>query len=191
MRQADRLNAIIDDLLSLSRIERETRHDEIRLELSPLRPVLASSVQVCEVEAAQKNIRLRVECSPDLRAPINPHLLEQAVVNLLTNAIKYSPEGSPVLLGAEREDGEITVWVKDEGCGISKQHQARLFERFYRVDKARSCKLGGTGLGLSIVKHIALAHGGSVSVQSAPERGSVFCIHLPAQPQDRASPAAE
>ena len=112
-------------------------------------------------------------------APINPPLLEQAVVNLIDNAVKYSPEGSEVSVSLEQADDEIVIRVADHGPGIPREHLTRLFERFYRVDKARSRDLGGTGLGLSIVKHIAQVHGGRVSVESTLGRGSTFSVYLP------------
>ena len=113
--------------------------------------------------------------------PIDAPLLEQAVINLLDNAIKYSrPEGI-VTLRLGREDGEAAIRVIDSGQGIGREHLPRLFERFYRVDKARSRKLGGTGLGLAIVKHIIKAHGGEVTVDSRLGEGSTFTIRLPMQ----------
>jgi two-component system phosphate regulon sensor histidine kinase PhoR len=106
-------------------------------------------------------------------------LLEQAVINLLNNAITYSnPQGS-VHVSVAVEDAEIVIRVQDQGIGISTEHLPRLFERFYRVDKARSRKNGGTGLGLAIVKHIAQAHGGRVAVESRPGKGSLFSLHIP------------
>jgi len=100
-------------------------------------------------------------------------------VNLLDNAVKYSEPGKRIWVQTDATPQETLIRVRDEGCGIEKQHLERLFERFYRVDKARSRKLGGTGLGLAIVKHIMEAHGGRVSVQSQPGRGSTFTLHLP------------
>jgi len=114
-----------------------------------------------------------------LKARINPPLLEQAVVNLLDNAINYSEEGKSVTIRAQEKEQEILIQVEDHGSGIERKHLDRIFERFYRVDKSRSRKLGGTGLGLSIVKHILEAHGGQVSVESQPGRGSTFTLHLP------------
>jgi two-component system phosphate regulon sensor histidine kinase PhoR len=105
--------------------------------------------------------------------------LEQAVINLIDNAIKYSGSHSEVQVKVGLENEEIRITVIDQGSGIDKKHLPRIFERFYRVDKARSRDVGGTGLGLAIVKHIAIAHGGSVSVESTPGKGSVFTIHLP------------
>ncbi|RMD56100.1 MAG: PAS domain-containing sensor histidine kinase, partial [Nitrospirae bacterium] len=110
---------------------------------------------------------------------MNFGLLEQAIVNLIDNAIKYSNPNSSVEIIAERREHWCVIDVKDYGCGISEEHLPRLFERFYRVDKARSRKLGGTGLGLSIVKHIVRIHRGKVGVKSTPKKGSTFSIYLP------------
>jgi two-component system phosphate regulon sensor histidine kinase PhoR len=178
-KHVDRLEEIIADLLSLSRIEKEAEKEEIILQKAPIKDVLQSAVQVCEVKAAPKRIRFEVSCEENVVANINRPLLEQALVNLLDNAIKYSDEGGMVQVKATQADSEIIMSVRDYGCGIDKAHLPRLFERFYRVDKARSRQLGGTGLGLAIVKHIAQAHGGQISVESTPEEGSVFTIHLP------------
>jgi two-component system phosphate regulon sensor histidine kinase PhoR len=112
---------------------------------------------------------------------VNAKLLEQAVVNLLDNAVKYSEPGKTVRIAASADEKEAVIRVTDEGCGIESEHLPRLFERFYRVDKSRSRKLGGTGLGLAIVKHIVQAHGGGVSVESQPGKGSAFRILLPQQ----------
>ena len=135
---------------------------------------------MCEWKAADKQIRIEVDCADDITATINAPLLEQAVVNLLDNAIKYSSPGSPVRVTAVTDADEVVIRVEDKGCGIESKHLSRLFERFYRVDKARSRELGGTGLGLAIVKHIVAAHHGTVRVQSTVGKGSVFSIHLPA-----------
>jgi two-component system phosphate regulon sensor histidine kinase PhoR len=178
-KHVDRLEAIVEDLLSLSRLERDGEGDAIRLQAGGIRDVLLTAVQVCDVKAAPKNIRVELSCSEDLVAEINPELLEQAVVNLLDNAIKYSDAGSVVRVRARQADGEIVLSVHDQGQGIEKRHLSRVFERFYRVDKARSRQMGGTGLGLAIVKHIVQAHGGHVSAESTLGKGSTFSIHLP------------
>lgn len=177
-RQADRLGAIIDDLLNLSRIEAD---EEAGIELQPgaLEPVLRAAAQSCTVKAGERGIRIAVACTPGLTARINPPLIESAIVNLLDNAIKYSPDGATVRVEGVGDNSMATVRVYDSGCGIERHHLPRIFERFYRVDKARSRKLGGTGLGLAIVKHIAKAHGGLVSVESTPGRGSTFSLQLP------------
>jgi len=178
-KHVDRLTSLIEDLLSLSRIEEDVETKQIVLEEGNIKDVLMTAIQVCQVKAGPKNIRVILSCSEDLKAKINPPLLEQAVVNLLDNAIKYSEAESEVQVEAKRVDGKILINVRDNGCGIDGKHLSRLFERFYRVDKARSRKMGGTGLGLAIVKHITQAHGGHVSVESTLERGSTFSLHLP------------
>ncbi len=174
-----RLEALVEDLLSLSRIEEETEREEIVLEEKPLKEVLAGALQLCQVKAEPKQIRMELSCSEEVAAKINASLLEQAVVNLLDNAINYSEAGKSIWVRVDVSPQEVLIRVRDEGCGIEKQHLERLFERFYRVDKARSRKLGGTGLGLAIAKHIMEAHGGRVSVESQPGRGSTFTLHLP------------
>jgi two-component system phosphate regulon sensor histidine kinase PhoR len=107
--------------------------------------------------------------------------LEVQLVNLIDNAVKYSESGRTIQVSVQRGDEEVTIAVQDEGCGIEKKQLSRIFERFYVVDKSRSRKLGGTGLGLSIVKHIAQIHGGNVTVNSTPGKGSTFTIHLPTE----------
>jgi two-component system, OmpR family, phosphate regulon sensor histidine kinase PhoR len=174
-----RLEAIVEDLLSLSRIEEEAEKEEISLDEHPIKEVLNAAIQVCQVKSDPKNIGLNLACRDDLKGKINPALLEQALVNLIDNAVKYSEPGKDVNVETEERDGEMLIHVQDQGCGIERRHLDRLFERFYRVDKARSRTLGGTGLGLAIVKHIMLAHGGRVSVKSQPGVGSTFTLHLP------------
>ncbi len=179
-KQADRLNAIIEDLLSLARIEQDQERGEVALEERGIREALENAIEVCGPRAAERQMRLTLDCSADLVVPHNHVLMEQAVVNLIDNAIKYSDPGSEVNVGAERTGREIAIRVKDNGHGIEEEHLPRLFERFYRVDKARSRKLGGTGLGLAIVKHICMAHGAEIAVTSEIGKGSVFTIRLPA-----------
>ena len=178
--QADRLNAIIDDLLVLSRLEQDSEKVEIIIEESGLKPVLEMAIQACAPKASEKKIRVDLNCPESVTARINPQLLEQAVINLVDNAVKYSLPSTQVQVDVSSDNGEIVVVVTDEGRGIAKEHFPRLFERFYRVDSDRSREMGGTGLGLAIVKHIAQVHGGSVSVDSSVGKGSTFRIHLPA-----------
>lgn len=180
-RQTERLNSIIDDLLTLSRIEQQTEKAQISFEPTALRGILLESVELCHHRAEQKQITLEIECEEGLKATVNPSLLEQALVNLIDNSIKYSEPGSTVSIRAYQQVQEIRIEVQDHGCGIAREHLPRLFERFYRVDKARSRTLGGTGLGLAIVKHIVQAHQGNVFVESTPGRGSTFTLVLPVQ----------
>jgi two-component system, OmpR family, phosphate regulon sensor histidine kinase PhoR len=179
IKHTDRLNSIIDDLLTLSRIERDTEKGEIALEPGHIETVIASVAKSCELKAKLKEIDLRYETDDGMTAMINPVLLEQALVNLVDNAIKYSDRGRTVRIEARKVGPEAVIRVIDQGCGIPKEHLTRIFERFYRVDKARSRKVGGTGLGLSIVKHIANAHHGRIMVESSPTSGSVFTLYVP------------
>jgi len=178
-RQAGRLEAIVEDLLHLSRIEQGTENEAIDFVDADIEHVLAAAAQACAPKAAQKRILVEVHCEADLRGRMNPTLLENAVVNLIDNAIKYSAEATTVQLNAYREKGEFVIEVHDQGPGIESQHLERIFERFYRIDKGRSRELGGTGLGLAIVKHIAQAHGGSVRAESRPGIGSTFRLRVP------------
>jgi two-component system phosphate regulon sensor histidine kinase PhoR len=178
-RQADRLNAIIEDLLALSRIEQGEEQSGIELIRGDIKQVLQSALQSCQVKAQEKRMHLDLESPEELIAPINAPLLEQALVNLIDNAIKYSPDQSRVRIAATRDDHGMQIQVQDWGSGIAHEHLPRLFERFYRVDKARSRKFGGTGLGLAIVKHIVQAHNGQINVASTPGEGSTFTIKLP------------
>lgn len=178
-RQVERLWAIVGDLLSLSRLEHDGQNGRILLEPGPIRDVLRRAAGNFAKAAEAKRIVVATECPDDLVAPINAALLEQAVGNLIDNAIKYGSEGMPVDVSATVEAAGLAIRVADAGPGIEQRHLARIFERFYRVDQARSRALGGTGLGLAIVKHIAQAHGGTVAVESTPGRGSIFTIRLP------------
>ncbi len=182
-RQADRLAAIVDDLLALSRIEQSEGAGNLPVETVPVASILTAVTLDCGPRAADRSIRLEVDCPANLAATLNAALVEQAVINLVDNALKYSESGKTVWLSAAASEPpgprELVLRVRDEGCGIEPIHLPRLFERFYRVDKARSRNLGGTGLGLSIVKHIVQAHTGAVSVDSEPGVGTTFTIRLP------------
>jgi two-component system phosphate regulon sensor histidine kinase PhoR len=178
-KQSDRLTAILEDLLILSRTEAGTSRKEIRLERSNLLEVIEAAVALCKPKASAKGIAITIACPEALEARMNAPLLEQAVTNLVDNAVKYSDSDERVLVEAEQNDEGVVLRVQDHGAGIPAEHLPRLFERFYRVDKARSRSLGGTGLGLSIVKHISSAHGGKVRVESTPGQGSTFSIYLP------------
>ncbi len=179
-RQAERMNAIIGDLLLLSRLEQDG--DAVTLQAAdvPVCGILEGAVQLCRPKAEARQISISARCEEGLRARVNAALIEQAVANLLDNAVKYSEPGRAVRVEAVQRGGRVAVVVQDEGCGIAPEHLSRIFERFYRVDKGRSRDLGGTGLGLAIVKHIVQAHGGSVAVESTPGKGSTFTLSLPA-----------
>lgn len=178
-KHVNRLVSVIEDLLLLSRIEQEDESNAIQLEIGNIKDVFQSAFQICRSKSEEKNIDVRFDSDQSMTAHFNPNLIEQAVVNLLDNAIKYSDPDSIIDVKAIQDDSEIIISVKDQGSGIAQKHLPRLFERFYRVDKARSRKLGGTGLGLAIVKHIAQAHGGHVAVESQLGKGSTFYIYLP------------
>jgi two-component system phosphate regulon sensor histidine kinase PhoR len=182
LRQSSRLASIIEDLLELARIESLEDQGPVERPCQSVRNVLLAAVQACEARAESRCIRLLVDAPDDLSAPLHAALLERAVVNLLDNAIAYSPEGETVRITANQDRDAVLIAVHDRGCGIEAVHLPHLFERFYRVDKSRSRKLGGTGLGLSIVKHIVQLHGGEVTVVSTPGKGSTFTIRLPLHP---------
>jgi len=175
---AERLANLISDLLTLSRIE----SGALTLEPVPLRidAAVGAAVRLLEPKAQAKGIRIisteSLENMPAVLA--DPGKLEQVLVNLLENAVKFSTDHGTIILSAEDLGAQVRIDVTDTGIGIPPQDLQRIFERFYRVDTARSRDLGGTGLGLSIVKHIVQAHGGAVSVDSAPGKGSTFSFTL-------------
>lgn len=175
--QSGRMVNIIDDLLALTRIENDPA--STAREPTDLRPLLETVMGLCEDAAARRDVVLHLEAAEQLRVPMYAPLLEQAVLNLLQNAVKYTHAHTPVRLTAGVRGQEVVIEVADEGPGIAAPHLPRLFERFYRVDKARSRAVGGTGLGLSIVKHIAQLHQGRVEVESQLGKGSCFRLILP------------
>jgi len=178
-KQSDRLNAIVEDLLSLSRLEESSEKRKITFEKVSIKKVLNSVIDMSMIKAEVKDITIELDCDESIEVKINTNLLEQAILNLIDNAIKYSEPGFKVQVRAYRTNNMVVISVRDYGCGIPKKHQSRIFERFYVVDKSRSRKLGGTGLGLSIVKHIAEVHSGKVTIESSPGVGSTFFLHLP------------
>lgn len=178
-KHTERLNAIIEDLTSLARLEDSESRKKIEYRNIDLAEMLDESAEIYKPKAREKNISIETECEENLSVSANYELLAQAISNLVENAVKYSPENSGIKISAFKEDGEVVISVSDNGQGIEKHHLPRLFERFYVVDKGRSKNLGGTGLGLAIVKHIAQVHGGFVTVDSQPGKGSTFKIHIP------------
>ncbi len=176
--QADRLNNLIQDLLSLSRIESGRQTYDIAT------VNVADIVTTCiaENQDAANLKRIHLSCSDiqqDLRIQADEEGLAQIINNLIGNAIKYTSEGGEVTVVLRQQESTICMDVRDTGIGIDEEHLTRVFERFYRVDKARSRELGGTGLGLAIVKHLAQAFGGNVTVTSQPTKGSTFTVQLP------------
>jgi two-component system phosphate regulon sensor histidine kinase PhoR len=177
----NRLIAIIEDLMKLSIIEQSADNKTINLIECRVLPILSAAIKICRPKADEKKIQILCSCDEALTAKLNAALIEQAFVNLLDNAIKYSDTGSNIEIEAVKNDSEVSIAFQDHGIGIGTEHLSRLFERFYRVDASRSRKLGGTGLGLAIVKHIVIANAGNITVESAPGKGSSFVIHLPFQ----------
>lgn len=177
-KHADRLDSLIDDLLQLSRIESR----DIKMELRPvnLEELIDEVVSNFREKIKLKGHTVEANVSPALpRIKADPEKIEQVLSNLLDNAIKFTSDGGRICLSALDKGEDIRIEVSDTGMGIPREHLSRLFERFYRVDKARSRELGGTGLGLAIVKHIVQAHGGTVNVKSEPGKGSKFFFTLP------------
>jgi two-component system phosphate regulon sensor histidine kinase PhoR len=195
LHQSNLLESIIHDLLALSQMEANSTQN-LEKHSVELAPILQHAFELCHDRANKKMIQLHVSCEQGLTANIHAGLLEQAVINLIDNAIAYgaTPERPYVDItastctyadnashttGNPASEKAIVVAVRDYGNGIAAEHLDRLFERFYRIDKGRSREKGGTGLGLAIVKHIALIHGGRVAVESEQGKGSTFTITLP------------
>ncbi|MBU4317144.1 MAG: PAS domain-containing protein [Proteobacteria bacterium] len=187
LKHVDRLSAIIEDLLSLSKIEREKEKEEILFSNGDVVEVIQTAMGICRPKADRKNIRINLLAGEPLPVSMDKTLLEQAIVNILDNAVNYSPENTAIEVKTQVVGTDILIRVRDQGIGIPKEHVPRLFERFYRVDKARSRKLGGTGLGLAIVKHIMEAHKGTVSAVSTPGKGSEFTLQFPRTRQENPS----
>ena len=182
-RQSERLSELVEDLLELSRLE--SRELKLKVEDVPLEVAVSRAAEGVRHKAQGKHISLELGVPDGLRVRADERGLEQVLLNLLDNAVKYTPEGGRVRVTGVREGGRCGVRVSDTGVGIEPRHQARIFERFYRVDKGRSRDMGGTGLGLSIVKHLMGAMSGEVRVESQPNEGSTFTIFLPtAVPSD-------
>jgi two-component system phosphate regulon sensor histidine kinase PhoR len=180
-KNAGAMENLTTDLLSLTSLEAEGRRPA--MEENDIGNLLAEAADSVAFQARKKQIPLTVESPPGLRATVRGPLIIQGVVNLLDNAIKYAPPGSPVVLRSFIEKGELFIEVQDRGPGIPAEHLERIFERFYRVDRARSREASpgnpGTGLGLSIVRHIAVLHRGRAEAESHAGEGSLFRIRLP------------
>ena len=157
-----------------------TEHIHLAAEPVPVRAAVDHVVSFFEERAKKRSLRLSIEVPRDLPPALaDGRALEQVLTNLVDNAVKYCVEGATITLRAIAEESRVVISVEDTGPGIESRHLPRLFERFYRVDASRSRELGGTGLGLSIVKHLVEAMRGTVSVDSAPGRGTRFSFTLP------------
>jgi two-component system phosphate regulon sensor histidine kinase PhoR len=176
-KNAGAMENLTTDLLSLTSLEAEGRRPA--MEECDIGGLLREAVDSVAFQTRKKRIPITLEFPPGLRAMVRGPLIIQGVVNLLDNAIKYGPPDSPVVLRAFVKKGELFIEVQDRGPGIPAEHLERIFERFYRVDRARSREAGGTGLGLSIVRHIAVLHRGRAEVESHAGEGSLFRIRLP------------
>jgi two-component system, OmpR family, phosphate regulon sensor histidine kinase PhoR len=176
-RNAERLTRLVSDLLDLSRIEAGQR--ELTLSLMTAEEPIGAVIDLLETRAQERGLSLVVEVEDDLEFAGEEHALEQVLVNLVDNAIKYTPSGGEIGLGARAEGDYAVFEVWDTGPGVPEAHRARLFERFYRVDPGRSRDMGGTGLGLSIVKHLVEAMRGQVGMRPREGGGSTFWVRLP------------
>ncbi len=177
-KQSARLNHLVQDILSLAALEKMQLDPEPDFTEVNLDGVLANAVNACSVRAAGAGFDLRITGNPPLLLRGDAALLEQAVINLIENAVKYSG-GRHITARLRQEGASAVIEIADDGIGIAPEHQKRIFERFYRVDKSRSRELGGTGLGLAIVKHTARLHHGTAEVHSTPGEGCVFTLILP------------
>jgi len=180
VRESERLARIVEDLLDLSLLEAQERAGREPL---PVAALVTDAVDQVRGAADTRGISIDASNVPaDLRIECDRRKLVSAIFNLLDNAVKYSEAGEPVEVTAERRGDRCAIAVRDHGIGIPSRDLERIFERFYRVDRARSRQTGGTGLGLSIVRHTAQAHGGEVTVESHEGEGTTFTLLLPAVP---------
>lgn len=193
-RNASRLGALVEDLLSISFLESTNSKERVTMGSTPMNALIDWVDAELGPAAEARGVKLTRDIESDLQLHANALLIEQAIGNLVSNAIRYAPRGSAIEISARTSQAlgntlnntvnpsgtrMALITVADHGPGIPEKHLPRLFERFYRVDSARSREEGGTGLGLAIVKHIAMVHGGTVTVESAVGTGSRFCLAIP------------
>jgi signal transduction histidine kinase len=178
LQETDRLNRLVDNVLDFARIEQGRKTYRMR----PTSPaeVVEAAAKAIDYPMRQSGFQLRVTVDRNL-PPIlaDRDALQQAVLNLLSNAMKYSAESKEIALDLSRENGAAVIRVADRGVGIPREEQTRIFERFYRVQSAENERLPGTGLGLTLAEHIIVAHGGMIDVESEPDKGSTFTIRIP------------
>ncbi len=182
IRQSKRMQALVTDLLLLSKLEADEYRQNITFMPVSLKDILLESYEACLPDANKRGVPINIKCLLELKINANFYLVEQALTNLLTNAIKYGDEANQVTVNAYEDNANTYIEVIDKGNGIPDEYKSRIFERFYRVDKGRSRKEGGTGLGLSLVKHIMNVHSGSVEVKSNLDKGSTFLLRFPKNP---------
>jgi two-component system sensor histidine kinase SenX3 len=175
--ETKRLTNVIRDIIDLSQVQ----SDDPLASANPIEvdKVINDAVDAVQLLADLNNVEISQVIEPDVKIVGDEYQLIMAIRNLLTNAITFSPASSRITVGAKLKDGVVEITVSDQGIGISLENQSRIFERFYRVDPARSRSTGGTGLGLAIVKHVCENHGGEVSVWSVPGQGSTFTMKFP------------
>lgn len=178
-KHAVRLNTLIGDILSLSSLDQEVSNKDVKFEVVDLTDLLHNLVKVFDRVAIDKGITISVSCTSDIRIRANKVLLEQAVMNLIDNACKYTNKGGMVFVRGEIIENTVHIVVADNGIGVNQKELTKIFERFYRVDKEKSRNMGGTGLGLSIVKQIVKIHDGHITVNSAVGQGTTFTLILP------------
>jgi len=176
-RNAERMGRLTEDLLVLARVE--SGEDKLDLRPQPASHLLAEAASSLQEDARAAGVEFAVEPAGDWMVMADAYAVHQVFGNLISNALRYAQSGKKIIIGATEKADGIEFFVRDFGPGIASEHLPRIFERFYRVDKARSRESGGTGLGLAIVKHIVLNHGGSVRVESAVGHGSTFFVVLP------------
>ena len=176
--QSQRLDAIIRDLLSLSELE-SFENTKIDMDDHSLDELVSSALKICHKRIIGKNTDIQILFPRDLKIRVNPTLFEQALINLIDNAVKYCPEKSTITIYGETFQDYTLIKITDDGLGIPEKDIPRVFERFYTVNTARSRELGGTGLGLAIVKHIILAHKGEINLNSPVGKGTEFIIRIP------------
>jgi two-component system phosphate regulon sensor histidine kinase PhoR len=176
-RNAARMERLTEDLLVLARVE--SGEDKLDLRPQSVRHLLAEAASSMQEGARAAGVELTVEEPAECSVMADAYAVHQVFANLISNALRYAQDGKKIVIGAQGKAGMVEFFVRDFGPGIASEHLPRIFERFYRVDKARSRESGGTGLGLAIVKHIVLNHGGSVRVESAVGHGSTFFFVLP------------
>jgi len=177
--EAERLSRIVEDLFILARQPIESPTTLIKEPVS-LTEVVKDCARAAQVLAVRKGVRLKLKNDlTSIALNADEELIKRMILNLLDNAVKYTPEGGEISLALEKHNGSAEIVVRDTGIGLSEMDQQRVFDRFYRVDKARSRALGGAGLGLSIVRTIVEAHGGEITIDSTPRHGSTFTVSLP------------